>query len=234
MSAEVTIISSMATRRLLADLAAAYQQANPATRISIESIGGVDAAKRIAAGEAFDIVVLASGPIDKLIAQGHITGGRIDLVNSSIAVAGKSGAAHPSIATEDDVKRAALAASTVGYSTGPSGDQLMALFARWGIADRMKDRLVQARPGVPVGTLVASGEAALGFQQLSEFTNVAGIDVIGLLPASIQGVTTFSGGVVAVSSQPDRARAVLEYMASPDLDALKRQHGMDAANRSHS
>jgi molybdate transport system substrate-binding protein len=229
MSAEVTIISSMATRRLLADLVAAYQQTNPAARIFVESVGGVDAAKRVGSGEAFDIVVLASGPIDTLLARGRVIGRRIDLVSSSIAVAGKTGGAHPSIATEEDVRTAALAAATVGYSTGPSGDHLMALFERWGIGGTMKARLVQARPGVPVGSLVASGEAELGFQQLSEFTNVAGIDVLGLLPDSIQGVTLFSAGVTAVSSQPDRARAVLEFMASPAVAALKRQHGMAPA-----
>src|SRR5690348_15892525 len=115
----------MATQRLLADLVAAYQRAMPAMQISVESVGGVDAARRVAAGESFDIVVLASGPIAKLITQGHITGPRIDIVNSSIAVAAKAGGTHPPIATEDDVKRAVSAATTVAYSTGPSGDHLM-------------------------------------------------------------------------------------------------------------
>ena len=219
----------MATRRLLADLVAAYQQTHPGEHITVESVGGVDAAKRVAAGEPFDVVVLASGPIDNLMTNGRTIAPRIDLVNSSIGVAGRSGEPHPAIVTEEDVKRAVLAAATVGYSTGPSGDHLMALFDRWGIGDVMKSRLVQARPGVPVGSLVARGEAALGFQQLSEFTNVEGIDVIGPLPAEIQGVTTFSAAVTTVSSQPDRARAVVEFMSSAGVASLKRQHGMDPA-----
>jgi molybdate transport system substrate-binding protein len=123
-----------------------------------------------------------------------------------------------------------MAASTIGYSTGPSGDHLIALFTKWGVNDVLKDHLVQARPGVPVASLVASGEAALGFQQFSELMNVAGVDVVGLLPKSIEGVTTFSAGVTRASARPDRALAILEFMVSPEVAALKKQHGMEPAN----
>jgi molybdate transport system substrate-binding protein len=76
-----------------------------------------------------------------------------------------------------------LAATSLSYSTGPSGVQLARLFERWGIADRIRERIVQAPPGVPVGQLVADGKVALGFQQLSEMMNLPGIDVLGPLPA---------------------------------------------------
>jgi molybdate transport system substrate-binding protein len=229
----------MATRRLLADLAAAFSQgggpdeARPthaASAIEVVSMGGVDAAKRVAAGEPFDGVVLASGALDQLIMHGHVlSGSRVDIVNSPMAVAVRAGQASPSIETEDAVRQAVLSAPQIGYSTGPSGDHLLALFERWGIGAAVKDRLVQARPGIPVASLVASGEVAIGFQQLSELMNVDGVHVVGLLPAAIQGTTTFSGGIARVSTQADRVRELLAFMASPAVAEIKRRNGMEPA-----
>ena len=227
---DIQVISSMATRRLLADLVAAFAQTSPGAGVVVESVGGVEAAKRVEAGEAFDAVILASGALDKLVSSGRVMrGSRVDLVKSPIAVAVRSGAARPSIASEDDVKRAVLAARTIGYSTGPSGDHLLRVFDRWGIAEAVKGRIVQATPGVPVGALVANGDAELGFQQLSELMNVAGIEVLGLLPEAIQGTTIFSGGVATTSTKPDAVRALLSFMASPAVAHVAREHGMEQA-----
>jgi molybdate transport system substrate-binding protein len=220
----------MATRRLLADLVASFAVTSPGTDVLVESVGGVDAAKRIAAGEPFDGVVLASGAIDTLIAQGHVVAGsRIDFVRSPMAVAVPAGAVRPSIETEQDVRQAVLAARHIGYSTGPSGDHLLVLFDRWGVGAVVKDRLVQARPGIPVASLVAGGEADLGFQQLSELLNVDGIAILGLLPEAIQGTTTFSGGIARASTQAERVREVFAFMASPAVASITRTHGMEPA-----
>ena len=220
----------MATRHLLADLVAALSAASGHTDVLVESMGGVDAAKRVAAGEPFDGAVLASGAIDKLITQGAvIAGSRVDLVTSPMAVAVRAGTTPPTIESEDAVKAAVLSARHIGYSTGPSGDHLLRLFERWGISAAVKDRLVQARSGIPVASLVAGGEADLGFQQLSELLNVDGVEVVGLLPASIQGTTTFSGGIARVTPRPDHVREVLAFMSSPAVASIKRQHGMEPA-----
>ena len=219
----------MATRQVLADLVAQFERTSP-HRVSTESVGGVDAAKRVQAGEAFDAVVLAANAIDQLIAAGRIVAGsRVDLVNSGVAVAVRAGSARPDIATEDSLKRAVLAARSIGYSTGPSGVQLAKLFDRWGIAEQIEGRIVQAPPGVPVGSLVAQGEVALGFQQLSELMNLAGIDVLGPLPAAIQIITTFSGGVAVASTQADAVREMLTFMAAPAAADVKRRNGMAPA-----
>lgn len=226
-------ISSMATRALLAELADACHEAQ-GRAVRFESVGGVDAAKRVAAGEAFDLVVLAADAIDKLIAGGQVrAGSRTDLVHSGVAIAVRAGAPRPDIGSEDALKRAVLAARTIGYSTGPSGVALGRLFERWGIAGTIAGRIVTAPPGVPVGSLVAKGEVELGFQQRSELMNLDGIAVIGPMPREIEIVTTFSGGVCTASTQPDAARAVLDFLASPATDDTKRRHGMDPLGGDH-
>ena len=219
----------MATKAMLADLANAYE-ARSRHVIVIESVGGVDAARRVQAGEPFDVVVLASDAIDKLLASEHlVAGSKVDLARSSVAVAVPAGAPRPEIGSEAALRRAVEAAPTIGYSTGPSGVALAELFQRWGIAERIRERIVTPPPGVPVGSLVARGDIALGFQQLSELLHVAGIDVLGPLPPEIQIVTTFSAAVGARARQPDDARALLAFMASPAATDAKRRQGMEAA-----
>lgn len=218
----------MATRQLLNELAQAYQQ-RTGTAVAIESVGGVDAAKRVAAGEAFDFVVLASDAIDKLLAAGHaVAGSRCDIVQSGVAIAVREGAPRPDVSTEDALRAAVLGAPTIGYSTGPSGTALLQLFERWGITAQVRDRLVQARPGVPVGSLVAAGEVALGFQQRSELVHLPGIAVIGGMPDAVRIDTIFSGAVCTASTQPDAARALLAFMASADAGDARRRNGMEA------
>ena len=225
----VRLISSKATARLVDELAAKVK-ARSGRPMTVESVGGVDAARRVRAGEAFDIVVLASNVIDELIAEGHVVpGSRTDLVRSAIAIAVRAGAAHPDIGSEAAVKEAVLAAASVGYSTGPSGTYLQKLLVRWGIADAVQSRLAVAPPGVPVAALIASGDIELGFQQLSEFADVEGVEVVGMLPPEIQMVTVFSGGVATTSGSADDARAVLDFMAGPEVADIKRTHGMEPA-----
>ncbi len=228
MSSPIRCISSMATRALLAELAAAFEQRSGCA-LAVESVGGVDAAKRVQAGERFDLVVLASDAIERLIASGHLlAGSRVDLVHSPVAVAVRAGALRPAIDTEAAVRQAVLSARSIGFSTGPSGTHLVKLFERWSIAAEIEGRIVQAKPGVPVGALVAQGEVELGFQQLSELMHLDGVDVIGTLPGDAAFITTFSAGLCPGPADPNVA-ALLGFMTSADADAVKRRHGMEPA-----
>ena len=230
MSIRIAVISSMATKALLADLTHQFQQAHPEIEVQVESVGGVDAAKRVQAGEAFDVVALASDAIEKLVAAGHLLAEtRVDMVRSAVAVAVPAGAPRPDISTEAALKAAVLAAPTLGYSTGPSGVQLARLFEHWGIAAEIAPRIVIPPPGVPVGSLVAKGEVALGFQQLSELMNLPGITLLGGLPEAVQIVTTFSAAQTVPSTQTAATRSYLDFLASAATAATKRQHGMEPA-----
>jgi molybdate transport system substrate-binding protein len=135
---------------------------------------------------------------------------------------------RPDLTSEATTKAAVLAAQSIGYSTGPSGTHVLKLLEKWGVD---KARIVQAPPGVPVGTLLARGDVELGFQQMSEFLEVQGIEVAGMLPAEIQSVTLFACGVGAQAGNEAGTRELLGYLTSPDTSAAKRKHGMEPPRR---
>jgi molybdate transport system substrate-binding protein len=227
MTAPLKIMSSMATKELLARICPQFTETS-GQAVGTEIAGGVDINKRVRAGEAVDVVMLAANAIDLLIGEGHlVAGSRVDLVKSGIAVAVRAGSARPDIGSEEAVKQAVLSARKVSYSTGPSGVYLEKLFERWGILADIKPRLVLAPPGIPVGSLLSKGEADLGFQQLSELKHLPGLDILGPLPPAIQLITTFSAGLSATSTQVAEVRALLDYMNSPAALPAKKDAGMD-------
>ena len=222
----LTGLSSMATRHILADLAGDYE-ARHGTRVEIRSMGGVEAAKLARANEATDIVVLASKVMGVLETEGHLVkGGTRDFARSEIGVAVRAGSVLPGIVDEPAVKQAMLDAQKICYSTGPSGHHLKALCEKWGVAP---ERVLIAPPGVPVATLVANGDADLGFQQLSELIGQPGIEIVGPLPPEIQAVTVFSAGISINSRDAEGARGFVAYLASVETEGAKRRHGMEPA-----
>ena len=219
----------MATRRILADVGEMYHQ-KTGVSVAIRSMGGVDAAQVVRSGEQIDIVVLASNALHRLESEGHIiTGSSGDFVRSGIAVAIRAGDCRPDITDEQSIRKAMSEARSIGYSSGPSGDHLKALWQRWGFGDAMRERAVQAPPGIPVAKLLARGDVTLGFQQLSELLDEPGIESIGLLPPDIQLMTVFRAGVATTSKQVEETRAFIAFLASPDINAAKRRNGMEPA-----
>src|SRR5262245_41943359 len=190
--------------------------------------GTVDIKKRMAAGEVFDLVVVASPELDAFIKEGKLVpGSRTDLVRSGIGVAVRAGAPKPDIGSGDALKKALLAAKSIGYSTGPSGVYLASLFERMGIADQIKSKLKQTQPGVLVGSIIANGEAEIGFQQVSELIHVPGIDFLGPLPADVQKITVFAAGIHSSAKEPDAAKGLVKFLTAPAAAPVFKQHGLE-------
>lgn len=229
----------MATRHVLADLTAAAEAAGLAA-VEVESVGGVDAADRVAAGEQFDLVFLAEAALAKLAAGGRVDAASVvPIVLSQVAVAVPSGtdepAAHPGGAAFSDaegVRTALREASRIGYSTGPSGTALVARIDEWGMAGEVAGRLVQARPGVPVAQSLAAGEVDLGFQQLSELVGQPGVRILGVLPDDCAIDTVFAGAVATASSDVANARAVLDFLVSDAASSIKERHAFGLPEKS--
>jgi molybdate transport system substrate-binding protein len=181
---------------------------------------------RVRRGEQVDVVILASISLEQLIEDGKvIRDSRVDLVRSKIGVAVRSGAAKPDIGSVQALKRALLQAKSIAYSESASGVYVSTeLFQKLGIAD---DVLPKSKRFGMVGPPVASGEAEIGFQQISELLPVPGIEYIGPLPDEIQKVTIFSGGVGTSSKNDAAARALLRFLASPSAAKIIAQTGLE-------
>lgn len=223
----------MATRHLLADLTAAAASTGLPS-VAVESVGGVNAAERVSAGETFDLVFLASDALTRLAKEGPLDAASVTpLVVSQVAVAIASGIDEPAVwragagaafADAAGLRSALLAATRIGYSSGPSGTALVKMIESWGLAPVLGERLVQARPGVPVAHSVAAGDVALGFQQLSELVGQRFVRILGVMPADCAIDTVFSGAVCAASTDPVGAAELLAFLASDEVAHIKARH----------
>jgi molybdate transport system substrate-binding protein len=179
--------------------------------------------KELEAGAGGDLAILTAEAIDGLIKEGKVVAGsRVDLARSGIGVAVRKGAPKPEIGSPDALRHALLAAKSVAHSkTGMSGIYFPTVLARLGIADEMKPKIVTPEPGTPVGEVVAKGGAEIGVQQISELLPVAGIEIVGPLPAALQRITIFSAGVLTAAKEPEAARALVQFVATASRPLLK-------------
>ena len=229
MSAKINVLSSNAIKAAYCELAPQFERTS-GHKVTTVWAGTNDILKRMAAGETYDLVIMAGPTLDDLTRQGKIVPGtRVDLVTSGIGVAVRACAPKPDISSGEAVKRALVAAKSIGYSQGPSGVYLIGLFERWGIADTIKSRIIQTQPGHPVGEAIARGDAEIGFQQVSELLPIAGIAYVGPLPPDIQHVTVFAGGIHTGAKQTDAAKAWIKFIASPAAVAAIKTAGMEPA-----
>jgi molybdate transport system substrate-binding protein len=219
----------MATKSLLADLSDALQRRR-SLLMHFESAGGVQVARQIRAGAQADIAVLSRDQMAGLDADGLFEDGTLrPLFVSDVVAAIAENAASVTLSTEADLKAALLGAGQIAYSTGPSGKALIDLLERWELVEAVQPRLVQARPGITVGSLLAGGAADLGFQQRSELTELAGIRVLGPLPGTAAIRSTFSGAVLARSTNKAPARTALQFFTSKEAEKHVIAAGMTTA-----
>ncbi|HEY7244786.1 MAG TPA: substrate-binding domain-containing protein [Xanthobacteraceae bacterium] len=178
--------------------------------------------KEIAAGARGDIAILTREAIEDLAEQGKaVAGSRIDLARCGIGIAVRKGTRKPDIGSPEALRRAFLAAKSVAHSrTGQSGIYFPTVLERLGITEQVKGKLVVPEGGMPIGEVVASGDAEMGIQQISELMPVDGIDIVGPLPEPLQKITVFSAGVLSTAQDPKRARAVIELIGTASRPLL--------------
>jgi len=168
---EIRVLSTQATEEAYRELVPQFEKAS-GHKVTTVFTGTLDANKRLAAGETYDLLIMSAPSIDEHIKAGKVMpGSRVDLAKSGVGVGVKAGAPKPDISTTEALKKTLLAAKSIGYSTGPSGIYMIGVFQRMGIADEIKGKLKQTPTGVFVGSIIASGEAEIGFQQVSELSH---------------------------------------------------------------
>jgi molybdate transport system substrate-binding protein len=226
-AAEIKVLSTQATEEAYKELAPQFEKAS-GHKVTTVFTGTLDALKRLSNGETYDLLIMARQQIDELSQSGKVVAGsRTDVAKSGVGVAVGKGKPKPDISTVDALKKTLLAARSIGYSTGPSGLYVVTMFQKMGIADEVKSKLKQTPTGVFVGSIIASGEAEIGFQQVSELTFFPGIDYVGPIPAEIQLITVFSAGIPTGTKQADAAKSLVSFITAPAAAAVFKKHALD-------
>jgi molybdate transport system substrate-binding protein len=226
-AAELKVLSTQATEEAYKELVPQFEKAS-GHKVTTVFTGTLDALKRLSNGETYDLLIMARQQIDELSQSGKVVAGsRTDIAKSGVGVAVGKGKPKPDISTVDALRKTLLAAKSIGYSTGPSGIYVVAMFQKMGIADEIKSKLKQTPTGVFVGSIIASGEAEIGFQQVSELSFFPGIDYVGPIPAEVQLITVFSAGIPAGTKQADAAKALVSFVTAPAAAAIFKKHALD-------
>jgi molybdate transport system substrate-binding protein len=231
-AAEVKVMISGGFTAALRDLAPEFERATGHKLVVIfgPSMGTTPQAipNRMQRGEPVDVVIMVGYALGDLIKQGKVAAdSRVDLAGSGVGVAVRAGAPKPDISSPAALKNALLQAKSIAYSDSASGVYVSTeLFQRLGIVDQVKGKS-RMIPAEPVGGVVARGEAEIGFQQMSELLPVAGIDLVGPLPSEVQNITVFSAGVATSAKEPQAARALIKFLASPEAAPAIRKTGLE-------
>ena len=222
----VRLLSTLALRGALVQLAAQYQAAKDVT-LDADYAPTVGLLKRLRDGEKADVLILTREGLDELVAEGAVVAAsKIDLARSYVGLAVKAGAPHPDISTEAALVAALLTARSVAYSKiGASGIYFAELIERLGIAAEINAKAT-ITAGFTAERLV-SGEADIAVQQLSELKQVAGVELVGPIPLSLQTAAIFTGGRMASSENAGQADALLTYLASPEVAPVLRESGLE-------
>lgn len=227
----VDALITTAMKAAVDELVPAFERANGHTvHVSYGPSGGI--ARRFIGGEAADMVVIDSGALDDLVRQGKVLPGRTDVARTAIAIAVRKGAPKPDVSSPEALRGALLAAKSIAH-TAPAGGgitaaHVMRLFEKLGIAAEVtpKVKLAAGGPDGRVSVLVASGVAEIGLQQLSELMSNPDVEVIGMLPAELQQITTYSAGVTTGASRPEPAQAFIRHLAAPEAMTIYKSKGL--------
>jgi molybdate transport system substrate-binding protein len=226
-AAEIKLLASAAMKNAYLDLIPQFENAT-GHKVTAAWSSSPDVQKRIAAGEAADLVILSDSGTEELIKQGKlVASSRVNFAKAAIGVAVRAGTPRPDISSADAVKRSVLAAKSVAYSAGASGIYLVTMFQKLGVSDQIKSKTAMVKPGEPVGEVVARGDAEIGFHQMSELIPVKGIQILGPLPAEIQNITVYSGALHNATKEADAATALVKFLTAPAASPIIKKHGLE-------
>ena len=229
-AAEIKVLTAGAFKPVITAIVPEFEQ-RTGHKVTVENDTAGALTKRIAGGEAFDLVVLTPGALTELTKSGKVAEGSTKpLARVAIGVAVKKGAVAPDISTVAAFQSALLAARAVAYidpaAGGSSGIYLTQLFEKMGVADRIKSKAVLV-PGGLVAQRLVTDQADFAIHQISEILAVPGVTLVGPIPAEIQNYTIYAGGISAVARDGPVARALLDTLSSPAARELLKVKGME-------
>lgn len=229
-AAELKVFSTIGVQAALEELTPKFEKAS-GHKLAITWATAAVLVKRVQAGETADLMVLTKQSLDTLVKEGKATDGADAVFASSgMAVVVKKGAPKPDISTTEAFKQALIKAKAIAYSNpahgGASGVYFAKLLEKMGLADEMKAKTHYPPPSGNAANLVVSGEAELAIQQEPEVISVAGVDLVGPLPADINNITTYAAGPGAGTTQADGAKALIAFLHTPEAKAVFKARGL--------
>jgi molybdate transport system substrate-binding protein len=222
-AADMTVFCTQALRTSLLELAPRFEAAT-GHKVNLVVAPSGQLVKKVQAGEIADLLIANASNIDALIKDKKVTGERIEIARAQVGLSIKAGNPRPDISTPAAVRKALLDAKAISYSAGGlSGNNFEFAMNKLGILDEVK---AKAKSASPAARLVVSGEADIAVQQISELIAVEGSELLGPLPAELDQVTQFSMGVLADGKQQELARAMLDYLRTPDAQTVIKAKGL--------
>jgi molybdate transport system substrate-binding protein len=233
-AAEIDAMITTAMKAAIEEIVPPFERASGhMLRVVYGPSGGL--ARRFNRGEPADLIVVDGKVLDELIKQGKVAPGRTDVARTGIGIAVRKGAPKPDVSSADALRRALLAAKSIGH-TAPAGGgvtaaHIIGVFEKLGIAAEVtpKVKLAAGGPNGRVSVLVSSGEAEIGLQQVSELMSNPEVEVIGMLPAELQQITIYSAGVTANAREAEAAKSLIKALTTPSAAPIYKAKGLDPA-----
>jgi molybdate transport system substrate-binding protein len=223
-AAEITVVSTAGPMpEMMGALVPMFEQAS-GHKVTIKFQGAPQTINQLKEGASIDLVIAGDDVIGELVKSGAVGAGS-KIMLSRVGVAVRAGAAKPDIGSADAFKAALIAAKSVAYSQGASGQHFATVIARLGLVDTLKPKTIIVQ-GKPVGAAVAAGEAEIGVQQVAELLPVPGIDFVGPLPGDLQKIIVYVAAVPAKAKEPEAATALMKFLTSDAAVPVIKQKGM--------
>lgn len=228
---DLVVLSAAAMKTAVSQIPAAFEAATGEHVTFVFGTAGFIRDKAVA-GEMFDVAIVPPAPLADLMKRGLVVDGSmrpLGLVKLGAAV--RTGTPHPDIATEASFKAALLAAPSIGMAdpaTGAtSGIYLVKMLERMGVMETVRPRLKFYPEGQVAMEAAARGDVAFGLGQVSEILPVAGTDLVGTIPESLQLRTIYAAGLAKGARNPETARRLLDYLAGPQEEAAYKAQGFE-------
>lgn len=227
-AAEIRMLVSNALKTTMEDLAPQFEKASE-HKLAITFGAASELKTSIEKGAAFDVAILTPAAVDALIKEGKLSAdGRTAIARAGFGMAARKGAPKPDISTVDGFKHVLQNAKSIAYvEAGAGSPYFKSLLERFGIADEVKPKLRPQPTSNPTAKAVANGEAEIGITAISEILPYAGAEVVGPLPPEIQFYSVSAAAIAANTSQPEAAKAVIRFLATPEAVTVLKAKGLD-------
>jgi len=226
-AADLVILTNQGATPGVKELAAAFERASR-HKVTVIQVEGDALDQRIASGPA-DLVTANPPAIEDLVKKGKAVASTVTpFVLAGLGLSVRAGVPKPDISTVEAYKATLLAARSIGYSRGCSGTNVAEGIARLGLTEQLKAKTILTSGG-PVADYLARGDFEVGIQQTNIMVGVPGTLYVGPLPGVLNKPCPSSVALLTTSKEPDAARAMIKFMASPEAAPLLRKTHVEPA-----